>query len=48
MFITAGADGVAVRKAIEKTQKKVYFLLRFFSLAAYAAPLRGRFYDSMS
>ncbi|MGM9634862.1 MAG: hypothetical protein ACI3YE_01780, partial [Candidatus Avispirillum sp.] len=41
LLITAGADGFAVRVAIEKAKKKVYFLLRFFSLAAYAAPLRG-------
>ncbi|MGM9635377.1 MAG: hypothetical protein ACI3YE_04410 [Candidatus Avispirillum sp.] len=40
LLITAGADGETVRKAIEKAQKKVYFLLRFFSLAAFAASLR--------
>ena len=44
MLITAGADGETVRKALEKAKKKVYFLLRFFSLAAYAAPLRGFLY----
>ncbi|MGM9634983.1 MAG: hypothetical protein ACI3YE_02390 [Candidatus Avispirillum sp.] len=37
----AGADGFAVREATKKAQKRVYFLLCFFSLAAHAAPLRG-------
>ena len=40
LLITAGADGEAVREATEKAQKRVYFLLCFFSLAACAAPLR--------
>ncbi|MGM9635797.1 MAG: hypothetical protein ACI3YE_06550, partial [Candidatus Avispirillum sp.] len=32
------------REALEEARKKVHFLTRFFSLAAYAAPLRwGRF-----
>ena len=44
LLITAGADGEAVRGATEKAQKRVYFLLCFFPLAAYAAPLRGFLY----
>ena len=44
LHITAGADGLTVRKAMEKAQKRVYFLLCFFKLAAYAAPLRGVLY----
>ena len=43
LLITAGADGEAVRGATEKAQKRVYFLLCFFQLAAFAAPLRELF-----
>ena len=47
LLITAGADGEAVRGATEKAQKRVYFLLCFFKLAACAASLRELFYISI-
>ena len=43
-FFSRRADGEAGRGATEKAQKRVYFLLCFFSLAAYAAPLRELLY----